>query len=168
MVLRPEGDIEHPETGKTAAVFVRRLGLLRVIAVQGSTSTAQIELSCDAMKVGDFLVPYREMPIPMVERIPLADLASDYAGDMGGTVVTLFDKQAHIAGAGDSVGIDLGHGAGVTTGDRILFYRPGEVPEGPRRVLAQGIVIATQSGGATVKIIESKVEVMNGDKAEVL
>ena len=168
VVLRPQGEITHPETGETAAVFVRRLGLVRVIAVQAQTATAQVKLSCDAMRVGDDLVPYRELPIPMIERIPLADLASDYPGDINGTVVSLSDLEANIAGEGDSVGIDLGHGAGITTGDRILFYRPGEVPDGPRRVLAQGIVIATQSGGATVKIIESRTEVLLGDKADVL
>ncbi|GEM_PF-337302 len=166
-ILRPGEVLRHPVQRKWAAVFVQRLGRLRVLTVQASSATAEILDSCDAILVGDYLVPWREKPVPMVERIPLAKLASPYPGRLNGTVVVCHEPGDEIAGEGDVVGIDLGSRAGITAGDRILFWRPGE-NGGARRVLAQGVVLQVTAGGATVKILESRSEVTIGDRAEVL
>ncbi|GAB4368431.1 MAG: LysM domain-containing protein [Acidobacteriota bacterium] len=168
VAIRAEGTVSSPVTGKPVAVFVRRMARLRVIAVQSQSATAEIVSGCDPVEVGDYLVPYREMPIPMIERIPLRKLATEYPGRLNGTVIAMSDPQQTIAAAGDTVGIDLGQAAGLTAGDRVLFWRPGELPEEPRRVVAQGVVISTQGGGSTVKVIESHSEIRIGDSAEVL
>ncbi|NJN64349.1 MAG: LysM peptidoglycan-binding domain-containing protein [Acidobacteria bacterium] len=168
VLLRAEGAVDHPETGKPVATFVRRLGRVRAIAVHANATTAEIITACDPVLVGDHLVPYRELPIPMVERIPLSTLATPMPSGPNGTVITTYDLLATIAGQGNTVGIDLGHREGLTAGDRVLFWRPGESANQPRRVVAQGIVLVTQGGGSTVKIIESRTEVRIGDKAEVL
>ncbi len=168
VAIRAEGTVSNPSTGQPVAVFVRRMARLRVIAVQRASATAEIVSGCDPIVVGDYLVPYREMPIPMIERIPLARLATDHPGRLNGTVIAMAEFEATMAGAGDTVGIDLGQMAGLTAGDRVLFWRPGELPEEPRRVVAQGVVISTQGGGSTVKVIESRSEIRIGDSAEIL
>lgn len=166
-VVRNEGLVQHPHTGRNLAHYVQRLGRIRVIAVQARSATAEIISSCDGIKVGDHLAHYREMPIPMVERIPLQQLYTPTPRRLNGLVIVAAELGASIAGAGDIIGIDLGTRAGVTAGDRILFWRGGEA-NAPRRVLAQGVVLVTHAGGSVVKILESRTEVYLGDQAEVL
>lgn len=168
-VLRAGAIVEHPDTGRPVAVHVRRLGVVRAIAVQPQSTTAQVKTSCDAIRTGDYLVPHRDLPVPMIEPIPLTDLSSPFPGQTNGTVVSMNDIEATLAGTGEMVGIDLGHGDGVTVGDRVLFWRSGDGgPQNPRRVLAQGVVLASQGGGCTVKIVEARSEVLIGDRAEFL
>jgi hypothetical protein len=168
LVLRPTGPVRHPDSGKPIAHFVQRLGRVRVVAVQPRSATAMVEMACDGMIVGDFLVPYRELPVPMIERIPLAQLATPFPNQLTGRVVVAEELDSNLAGAGDNVGIDLGHRQGVTAGDRILFWRPGEAEDLPRRILAQGVVLSTNGGGSVVKILESNSEVLPGDWVEIL
>jgi hypothetical protein len=167
VVVRPGGTVKHPDTRKPWAVYVRRLGRVRVIAVQSSTSTASIALSCEPVKAGDYLVPYREMPVPMIEHVPLARLATPNPGRRLGAVVVGADKDAEIAGQGDIVGIDLSSRAGVTVGDRVLFWKPGP-GAAPREVFAQGVVLSTNGGGSMVKVLESESEIEPGTRIEVL
>ncbi|UCF66215.1 MAG: LysM peptidoglycan-binding domain-containing protein [Acidobacteriota bacterium] len=166
-IIRSEGWLEHPQTGHHVAVYVRRMGMLRVIAVQQTSATAEIGLSCDAITVGDVLQPYREMPVPMIERIPLVELSSPQAGEVNGYVVVTAEPEATVAGSGDIVGIDLGSRAGLTAGDRILFWRQSEVSE-VRLVVAQGVVLSANGGGSTVKVLEARREIRLGDRAELL
>lgn len=167
VVVRPDGVINHPDTRKPAAVYVRRLGRVRVISVQPSRATTEVTLSCDAIQQGDFLVPYREMPMPMIERVPLSKLATPNPGRRVGAVIVMGDRNNTIAGTGEVVGIDLSSHAGVTAGDRVVFWKKvGE--DAPREVFAQGVVLSTNGGGSMVKILEATNEVEPGDRAEVL
>ncbi len=166
-VVRRRTDVMHPENGRFQAVYLQQLGTLRVIAVHSDSATAEIDQACDAIELGDSLVPHRETPVPMVEKIPLVQIATPYAGRLNGWVVTAGEPEETIAGAGDIVGIDLGSGAGLTAGDRILFWRDAENTS-TRKVKAQGIVLSTTSAGSTVKLLESDEEVLIGDRAEAL
>jgi hypothetical protein len=168
VVVRPGGMIEAPGNTRGEPVrVIERVARLRVIAVQSTTATAEIAYACQAVKLGDYLVPFRPIPVPMVERVPLSELASDAPGRLNGTVVVTRNEESSIAGEGNFVAIDLGTRAGLTAGDRILFWRAGE-GGGPRRVLAHGVVTIANAGGSTVKILESRLEVAKGDRAEVL
>jgi hypothetical protein len=166
-VIRAVTDIEHPESGGVVGKYVASLGKLRVIAVHDTSSTAEIVEACDAMMLGDHLVPFRETPVPMLERVQLRQLATPYPGEMNGWVVTTGDPEETIAGAGDLVGIDLSSNSGLTVGDRVLFWRGAEGTE-TRKVMAHGVVLGATGAGATVKILESREEVVIGDRVEAL
>ena len=174
IVVRSWGRLELSvaERREGGPIYLQRLGRVRVLASHATTATAEIINACGAIKTGDYLVPYREMPVPMVEHIPLQELSTPFPGRLNGEVIVAADPAATVAGSGDVVGIDLGSRAGLTAGDRVLFWRP---PEGaatggrvPRRVVAQGVVLVTNAGGSMVKILESRSEVRVGDGAEVL
>ena len=168
VVVRPGPVVKNPETGKPQAVYVHRLGRLRVVAVQPHSATAELTLSCDAVMQGDFLVPYRETPVPMIERIPLQRLSTPEPTGHTGLVIVAADPKADMAGTGEIVGIDLGAGSGITAGDRVLFWRPQKTGSLPRKVLAQGVVLTTNGGGSMVKILEATEEVLPGDRIEIL
>lgn len=165
-VLRSNGKVRHPATRKSAGIYVQRVGRVRVIAVQQHSATAEITLSCDGIQLGDYLVPYKELPVPMVERTSLASFGSLDSGRLSGTVVVAIDPEGTIAGTGDLVSIDLGSRAGLTAGDRVFFWRESEGTES-RYVNAHGVVLTTNSGGSTVKLLETRGEVRVGDQAEV-
>jgi hypothetical protein len=165
-VQRSEGRIMHPATAKEQAQFIRNLGWVRVIAVQAESATAEVVTSCDAMLLGDRLVPQRSYPQPIVEIARLGELAGITEGELG-WVVTSFEPGSVMAGEGHMIGIDLGSGAGLTVGDQVLFWRPGE-NGAPRRVLGQGVVLATGDAGSTVKVLETVVEIRIGDRAQAL
>jgi len=176
VVVHSEGALLTPEKPRNyTAVYLQRLGRVRVLAVHPNSATAEIIDACAPIRAGDYLVPYREMPVPMVERIPLKELSTPFPGRLNGFVVVSTHPKATIAGSGDVVGIDLGSRAGLTAGDRVLFWRNGPGPrtfEGtavaPRRIVAQGVVLVTNGGGSMVKILESRSEVRLGDRAEIL
>jgi len=165
-VLRSEGKVRHPVTAKEQALFVRNLGWVRIIAVQAESATAEILTSCDAMLLGDRLVPLPNLPLPIVEIARLGELAGRTDGELG-WVVTSFEPGSVMAGEGHMIGIDLGSGSGLTVGDQVLFWRPGE-KGAPRRVLGQGVVLATGEAGSTVKVLETVVEIRIGDRAQAL
>jgi len=165
-VLRAEGTVRHPVTSAAQAQFIRHLGWLRIIAVQADTATAEIRTSCDAMLLGDRLVPLDSSPLPVIEVRRLEELTGITEGTLG-WVITSFEPNSIMSGEGYVVGIDLGSGAGLTVGDQILFWRPGE-NSAPRRVLGQGVVLATGEAGSTVKLLESVVEIRIGDRAQAL
>lgn len=167
VVVRPGQTVKNPATRKPQGVYVQRIGRLKVMAVQPHSATATVSLSCDALMKGDFLVPYREMPVPMIERVALRRLATPEPKGEVGVVVVTGDPKHHIAGTGEIVGIDLRAGSGVTSGDRVLFWRPAKGNE-PRQVIGQGVVLSTNGGGSMVKILESTEEVEPGDRIEVL
>ncbi|MCU0225678.1 MAG: LysM peptidoglycan-binding domain-containing protein [Acidobacteria bacterium] len=165
-VQRQEGRVLHPGTSKAQAHLIRNLGWVRVIAVQAESATAEILTSCDAMIVGDRLIPATTYPLPVVEIARLGELAGITDGELG-WVITSFEPESMIAGEGHMIGIDLGSGAGLTVGDQVLFWRPGE-PGAPRRVLGQGVVLQTGEAGSTVKLLETVLEIRIGDRAQAL
>ncbi len=165
-VLRSAGTVRNPVTAKDQAQFIRHLGWLRIIAVQADTATAEIRTACDAMLLGDRLVPLESSPLPVIEVRRLEQLAGITEGTLG-WVVTSFEPEAVMSSEGHTVGIDLGSGAGLTVGDQVLFWRPGE-NNAPRRVLGQGVVLVTGEFGSTIKVLESVVEILIGDRAQAL
>ncbi|MDQ7087943.1 MAG: LysM peptidoglycan-binding domain-containing protein [Acidobacteriota bacterium] len=78
-------------------IYLQRLGRVRVLASHAATATAEILDACAAIKAGDFLVPYREMPVPMVERIPLQELTTPFPGRLNGEVIVAAHPEATVA-----------------------------------------------------------------------
>jgi hypothetical protein len=168
VVVEHRGPVESTgNSHKEKVQLIDRVARLRVIAVQATTATAEIVFACKEVEVGAHLVPFRPIPVPMVERVPLSELATRGAGRLNGTVLVTRGEGSSMAGEGDFVAIDLGTRAGLTAGDRILFWRPGE-GRSPRRILAHGVVTIANAGGSTVKILESRIELLRGDMAQVL
>lgn len=168
VVVRSGGSVRAPGNTRNAAVeLLHRFARARVITVQGTSATAELVDSCKAVSVGDYLVPFRPTPVPMVERRSLAELAEAGPGRLNGMVVVTREEGINLAGEGDLIAIDLGTRAGLTAGDRVLIWRPG-TPGTPRRVLAHGVITIANAGGSTVKLLESRSEVLVGDRVQVM
>jgi hypothetical protein len=121
-IIRPLGKFKHPfDKKKKLGTYVREIGMLRVIQVNDKTSTAQVTISCDQVRLGDLLKPYEEKLAPEPRAGEPLILHGDSTGDIAGQIVMARDYKEYVA-ANDIVYIDLGERQGVKEGDYFTIY----------------------------------------------
>lgn len=165
-IHRVTHDVVHPVTGESMGQFVRRLGRVRVMLAQENTATGVIDMACEDVWPSDELVPWREIPIPVVSFMPLFDRYDvTPSGGPAGAIVYLSDNRT--AGAeGNVIHTDLGVASGVQPGDVLTMYQDrGELP---RANTGQGVVLTVEPLSSTVKITTSVREILKGDYVEIV
>jgi hypothetical protein len=165
-VRRPAQTIVHPVTDQDLGALVRRLGRLRILAVQDDTSTAVVEMSCEDMVVSDEVVPLEDLPAPMMRSFPKLDRydVTPSGGEQGYVVAA---RDALVAtGDGHVIYVDLGAGTGMRPGVILTLYR--ENADLPRLMLGRAVVLTVEDGTSTAKIVQAVREVRLGDRVEVL
>jgi len=155
----------HPISGESLGDVVRRLGRLRVVAVQDNTSTAIVEMSCEDIVAGDHLSPWEEIPVPMISGLPeFPRFESEATGETG--YLVSIQNGLGAAGQGHIAHVDLGAGSDARPGDVITLFRDnGDLP---RLNLGQGIVLTVEPSTSTVKILTSIREMVIGDRVELV
>jgi len=166
LVVRPDHKVFHPATNEDLGMYMQRMGHVRVLCAQENTATAVVVGTCESVRPGDELLPWKEMPSPTLERIPPVDRCMEPSGLAQGWVVDGgADEQISVAG-GNVVATDLGSEAGVRPGSLLTLFRDnGDLP---RLVLGQAVVLTVDGATSTAKILHSAREVRMGDRAEVL
>ncbi len=165
-VLRHTYDVRHPVTKESMGRYVKRLGRLRVMATQANTSIAVIDMSCEDIHDGDELVPWAEIPIPLMSAMPEFDRwGVEPTGGATGYIVAVKDDLAAV-GTGHLITVDLGANAGMRPGDMLALYR--ENGDLPRIMLGHAVVLTVEPGNATARITASVRESMIGDRVEEL
>ena len=163
-ILRATQEVTHPATRKNLGKFIRRMGKLRVMIAQENTSTAIILTSCEDVRPSDELVPWEEIPIPMLESVPAFDrynVAS--SGGVSGQVVYINDELVNAA-KGQVIFTDLGVASGVEPGDVIVLYSIRS--DLPRAKLGQAIVLTVETLTSSAKVTTSVRETVIGDQVE--
>jgi hypothetical protein len=166
MAIRRTGKrVVHPGSGETLGTYIRRLGKLRVIAVQENTSIASIEESCEDIWLDDHLVEWEEIPIPMATALPRFDqYAVEPSGGVNGTMVLIRDRLKNAA-EGHIIYTDLGAGSGAMPGDVLTVYRDnGDLP---RLMLGQAVILTVEPNSSTARITTSVRESFPGDLVEI-
>ena len=163
-VIRVTRSVKHPKSQDELGDYVRRLGKVRIMAVQEHTSLAVIEMSCEDIRFDDELVAWSEIPIPSVAQLPTFDrYAIDPNGKPTGFVVAGKDPVRSL-GQGHIIHMDLGEST-VSSGEVVTLYRPNG--DNPRLVLGQAVVLTAEQESATLRITDSVREIMIGDRVEV-
>ena len=112
--------MEHPISGDDLGTYIRRLGTLRVLAAQENTATAVIEFSCDAIRDGDELATWQEIPAPRRTDLPPMDRYDvTPSGGAVGYVVAAKDYLRNV-GSGNVIHVDLGDASGIASGEILL------------------------------------------------
>ncbi|MEN3332389.1 MAG: hypothetical protein V7641_1754 [Blastocatellia bacterium] len=127
-IIRPLGEFKHPFTKKKMGVYVREVGLLRVLEVQEQTATAQILVSCDTVEFGDLLKPYEEIAPPVARDARPLPRYSEGSKETPGQIIMSPGFHEHLS-ANRVVFVDLGRQQNVQPGDYFTIYRqtgPGE------------------------------------------
>ena len=133
LVIAKENEVFHPITGKWVGTYVRRLGRVKVLAVQERTSIAEITESCqDRIEVGFELEADRNLTSPEARHVAFSKLDVEPSGKANGYIVHLQDDMNN-ALTGSMVDVDLGTRDGVQSGDIMLIYLNNKPPR-PRDV----------------------------------
>ncbi len=190
-ILVHTGVVPHPIFDEQVGERVRRVGRLKVIALQERGATAEIVQSCDAIEVGMHLVAYEEVPIPIATPVEFRRYGVHLSTENAGYIVDSFPEKAAIAD-GDLVNIDMGSDSGLRPGDVLTVFREwggavqfsstesyieGEQARAERHraegqepadfaqtILGQIVVLQTQKHTATGKIVLSTREMALGDR----
>lgn len=148
-ITRPMGKYRSPYKrlgGQDLGVYVRELGVLRVLAVQDKTATARIVVSCNDIQLGDVLVPFAERSAPAVaessQPLPRYEPAD---GRLAGRIL-MQREQREAIGPRDVVYLDLGAEEGVKAGDTFTIYRK-QPDDGNIFNFNDDDVVLRQSGG---------------------
>ncbi len=145
--------------------YVRRTGWLRILAVQEDTAMAEVIQACLDLQVGDYLIPFEPIPVPLLPLEPPPTRLTPETGRMRGTIVASLDDLGTLA-QGYLVSIDLGQEDGVVPGNIFTIFR--YVYDGaPRKVLGSLAVLTVQREHSTARIVESMDYVLAGDLVEL-
>ena len=193
-VVVREGEVRHPITHRLLGYYYRRLGSVKVLAAQETTSIAVISYACDEIRTGYPLVSYIAKPVP-AKPVPAFNRLTVVPSDKStGYVVHVGDNQER-ASAGQLVDVDLGHEDGLKPGDYLTVFLPSQpfdkypqasydyqmgnrrfqsppvwrdddnVP--PAKTIGQLVVIFTEKKTATAKVLQSVREIGIGDSVVV-
>jgi hypothetical protein len=152
-------------------------GRLRVICALEKGSIAEIVLSCGETEVGDFILPFEPVPIPLVRRTRPLTSCDAPTEKVLGHIVDVRDAITPLS-TSTVVFLDLGERDGLSPGDFLTVYRTspssfaskydgGRVHADVRTILGE-VAILTTKAGASVGIITSMKDTMSvGDFVEL-
>lgn len=177
-IRRNLGAVEHPDSlekrdfmGRSEFVgyAIDQVGVLNVLAVQETSATAFIEKACSEVKVGDFLVPYEEEPIPLITELPQADRYKPFNSADHGTILRA-ENNIYSLGKGHLVNIDLGIQNNVAPGDLFVLFRENPNSDKKKNLdlppvyLGHGVALKVNETTTVMKIIDGFKEIHVGDR----
>jgi len=155
--------VRHPETRRPLGWAFRHVAEVTVLCTNAGDATAVISAGCAEVHVGDLLMPWEELPIPVVDATAPLGRCGEPGGGAEGYVVYNLDDQATVA-AGNMVVIDRGSDDGVAPGDFFAVFR---MQDGHQLLLGEGVVVRTERATATMKLHSTVREIHVGDRVDL-
>ncbi|MFQ6083310.1 MAG: hypothetical protein ACE5WD_08120 [Candidatus Aminicenantia bacterium] len=163
LILEVGNSISHPTNGKNLGKLILKRGIAKVVCLDEQTACAEIEKSCSAITIGNFLSPFEE-----IEGLMGKDLSYEICDlkekEITGTVVYI-QRDYVEAGKNQWVSIDLGTENGMFVGLQMTIYRYLKKNQ-PRKVIGNLILIDVQPKTSTAKILSCRDAIMAGDRVE--
>jgi len=159
-VVRPTRRVDSPSRqadDKKLGTHYLEIAQIQVVLGQDSTSMARVTQSCEAVEVGDLVLPYTPAQLPALpSRRPFSPIMKA-SGQMPGKIVmtkavllnfgSTFKGSSRLAGVGESHGslgdlergiagedrvvyLDVGRSSGVKPGDLFIVYRDMDAAAG--------------------------------------
>ena len=156
-------------------------GRVRILCAQENSSIAEIVLSCSDTNIGDSVLPFEPIPIPLVRRTAPLSSCDPETGKVSGHIVADFDTVTAIA-KDSVVYLDLGEDDGLLPGDFLSVFRmpvedrrlqiilghPETQEERDVRIMLGEAAILTTRKKTSVAIITSMRDTMYvGDRVEL-
>ena len=167
-ICRPDRLVQKWDDPATDIGRVYRTpGRLRVICTQEEASIAEIVLSCSDIELGDQLLPFEPVPIPLARRTRPTTSCDAPNGKVEGHIVEVKDY-ATPAATDSVVFLDLGERDGLSAGDFMTVYRPRNAQSTfVRTILGEVSILATKSH-SSIAIVTMTVDSMHaGDWVEL-
>ena len=160
---------------RSLGFFYEDVGRIKIARVTPHGAIAEVTFACGPVRPGDIAVPYQPRPIPQYTPSGNPDQFSLPNGKLAGTITAGVDNTAYF-GAGSRAFINLGQSDGVSPGQRFRIFhiiREGAsagfktLPEPPREIIGELVVLATQEKSSVVMVVNSSREISLGDGIEL-
>jgi len=165
-VVRPGLRVLHPWRKEALGRPLFTLGIFEVAEVRDRTARGRLIYSCEAMNIGDRVMPFTLAPFP-------EDKIAQPTTRVVEGVILENPRRLQVLALQHMVYLDVGTGQGIGPGDVFAVYRPnlpavnpakGEVvPISPDR-LGEAVVIRVTNTTATAVISASAKELRAGDR----
>ena len=118
LIFRPEGPIVHPVSGRILARQTKTVGVVKILSIQGTQATVQIERTFEEVERGDFVRPWIAQEKRIAPRPNTADVL--------GRIVQNVNPGLSTYGEYQEVFIDRGLDDGVEEGNTFAVLRQGD------------------------------------------
>jgi hypothetical protein len=118
LIFRTVGNIVHPVSGRTIARQTKTVGVVKVLSIQGTQATVQIERTFEEVERGDLVRPWAPQEKRIAPRPNTADVA--------GRIVQAVNPRLTTFGEANEVFIDRGSAEGVQEGNTFAVVRQGD------------------------------------------
>lgn len=166
-LIRPAHEVyEVGSLFATVGRFYNAVGRARVVCVQEGTAILEITDSCEPAFLGDLLIPFEPIPIPLVRASAPLTQCDPPSGKLVGRIVEAKDRATPI-GTDSVVFLDLGEEDGLYPGDFLTVYRNRGDGSTIRTLLGEVAVLWSKAGTSVAKVT-SMVDTMGvGDFVEL-
>lgn len=163
LVVRNEGALRHPHTGKKLGYLMRRIGFAKVKCIEEESFLAELKDCIYPVMKGDYLIPFEPKLAIVAENKGFDECPTPLPPI--GTIVYLENGFSE-AGLYDKVVIDLGEEEGINVGTQmtIVQYINDRIP---KVNIGNLIVIETQKNTSVAKILSCRNPVRVGDLVEL-
>jgi hypothetical protein len=141
-------------------------GRVRVVCVQEETAILEFTESCEPAFIGDLLLPFEPIPIPLVRASAPLTQCDPPSGKTTGHIVEVKDRATPV-GTDSVVFLDLGEDHGLYPGDFLTVFRPRN-DMGTIRTLLGEVAVLWTKGRTCVAKVTSMIDYMGvGDLVEL-
>lgn len=141
-------------------------GRVRVICAQERSSIAEISYGCADAEVGDFVIPFEPVPVPLVRRTQIVTTCDAPNGKVTGYIVETRDGETPI-GTDSTVYLDLGEADGLSPGDFLTVYRASGRAKDVRTILGEASILTTRNRTSVAIITLMSDTIGVGDAVEL-
>lgn len=138
---------------------------IRIICAQERSSIAEIVANCSDVALGDRILPFEPIPVPLVRRGRARTSCDTPNGKATGHIVRIFDS-ATPAMVESVVYLDLGEAEGLQPGDFLTVFRDRE-DVGLRSILGEVGILKTSATTAVGKVTWMHDTMGAGDRVEI-
>ena len=166
-VIRPEYEVfKAGSISDVVGRFYATPGRVRVVCVQETTAILEFTESCEPAYIGDLLVPFEPIPIPLVRASAPLTQCDRPSGKVTGQIVSAKDRATPI-GTDSVVFLDLGEGDGLYPGDFLTVYRNRASGNAIRTLLGEAAVLWTKPHTCVAKVTSMVDSMRVGDFVEL-
>lgn len=166
-VVRPGHDVYKAGSfTDTIGRFYHTPGRVKVVCAQERSSILEVTDSCEPSYVGDLLIPFEPIPIPLVRASSPLTQCDPPSGKVTGHILEAKDRATPV-GTDSVVFLDLGEADGLNPGDFLTVYR-NRNDIGTLRTLLGEVAVLWTRGRTSVAKVTSMVDTMGaGDFVEL-
>lgn len=141
-------------------------GRIRVICVQERSAIVEISYSCVDVQIGDSIMPFEPIPVPLARRTQFATICDTPNGKATGHIVVTRLGETPI-GTDSVVYLDLGEADGLNPGDFLTVFRASGRAEGVRTILGEASILTTRDRTSVAIVTLMTDTIYVGDSVEL-